>query len=850
MGKSLVIVESPAKAKTINKYLGDKFIVKSSVGHIRDIKGTENNDRFNKEKTDQQTLLAGRLGIDPYHDWSAQYGIMQGKEKVVNELKHLAKNADHIYLASDHDREGEAIAWHLRQILGGDDSRYSRVVFNEITKTAIHKAFENPGQIDMGSVNAQQTRRFLDRLVGFIVSPVLMSKITRGLSAGRVQSVAVKLIVEREREIKMFVPEEYWVLDASLSTLKQTFEMQVTTYKGKAFKPITEDEIKGDVAKLKNETFTVVKNETKPTTSRAPAPFTTSTLQQAASSKLGFGVKKTMTMAQRLYEGGHITYMRTDSTNLSQDALAMVRGFIKSRHGDAYLPEKANYFGSKENAQEAHEAIRPSDVNKSKMNLGDMEQDAVRLYELIWSQFVACQMTPALYDSASIVVEAGDYQLRAKGRTIRFDGWTKVTGQGKKTDEDKILPAVSVGDVLRLKELLPTQHFTKPAGRYSDASLVKEMEKRGIGRPSTYASIITTIQDRGYVRAENRRFFANKMGEIVTNRLEQSFGNLMDYNFTAMMESNLDKIVHNEINWKGLLDEFFKDLMDKVTLAKKPYDQGGMRPNMPVYIPLPCSKCNRPMGIRTGTSGVFLGCTGYGLEKADQCKHTVNLIPASVIAAGTDDEAELKALRERKRCVKCGTVMDSYLMDANRKVHICGDSPVCDGVEVEAGTFEIEGYKGPSVECEKCGNPMHVKLGRFGKYVACTNTECKNTRKLLRDGRIAGPRMDPIRLPESRCEKADDYYILRESETGLFMSASTYPKCRESRPPYIDELVPLRDQIPQKYQHVLDAPTHDPEGNRSTLRYSRKTLEVYVSTNSKDGKSTGWSKFFKDGKWQ
>ncbi|MBX9332423.1 type I DNA topoisomerase, partial [Serratia marcescens] len=509
MGKALVIVESPAKAKTINKYLGSDYVVKSSVGHIRDLptsgsaskkSADSTEDKAKKKvKKDEKAALVNRMGVDPYHGWKAHYEILPGKEKVVAELKSLAENADHIYLATDLDREGEAIAWHLREVIGGDDKRFSRVVFNEITKNAIQQAFKQPGELNIDRVNAQQARRFMDRVVGYMVSPLLWKKIARGLSAGRVQSVAVRLVVERERDIKAFVPEEYWELHADLLAKGETaLQMEVTHAHDKPFKPVNREQTHAAVKLLEKARYTVLDREDKPTSSKPGAPFITSTLQQAASTRLSFGVKKTMMMAQRLYEAGHITYMRTDSTNLSQDALNMVRGYIGDNFGDKYLPKAPNQYSSKENSQEAHEAIRPSDVNVLAEQLKDMEADAQKLYQLIWRQFVACQMTPAQYDSTTLTVKAGDYQLRAKGRTLRFDGWTKVMPALRKGDEDRTLPYVEIGSELDLQKLIPSQHFTKPPARYSEASLVKELEKRGIGRPSTYASIISTIQDRGY----------------------------------------------------------------------------------------------------------------------------------------------------------------------------------------------------------------------------------------------------------------------------------------------------------------------------------------------------------------
>lgn len=858
MGKALVIVESPAKAKTINKYLGNDYVVKSSVGHVRDLptsgsaaakKSAEPGKAKKAGKKDERTALVNRMGVDPYHGWQADYEILPGKEKVVSELKTLAANADHVYLATDLDREGEAIAWHLREIIGGDEGRFSRVVFNEITKNAIKQAFEKPDKLNIDRVNAQQARRFMDRVVGYMVSPLLWKKIARGLSAGRVQSVAVRLVVEREREIKAFIPEEYWELHADLQSSNAALQMQVTHFDGKPFKPVNKAQTSAAVSVLEAARYVVAEREDKPTSSKPGAPFITSTLQQAASTRLGFGVKKTMMMAQRLYEAGYITYMRTDSTNLSQDALTMARDYIASSFGNAYLPESANLYSSKENSQEAHEAIRPSDVAVLADALKDMEADAQKLYQLIWRQFVACQMTPAKYDSTTLSVNAEGYQLRAKGRTLRFEGWTKVMPALRKGDEDRTLPTVEVGEVMTLDKLLPSQHFTKPPARYSDASLVKELEKRGIGRPSTYASIISTIQDRGYVRVENRRFYAEKMGEIVTDRLEENFRELMNYDFTARMESSLDQVANNQAEWKGVLDEFFAEFSQQLEKAEMDPEVGGMRPNAMVLTTIDCPTCGRKMGIRTASTGVFLGCSGYALTPKERCKTTINMIPeAEVLNVLEGDEAETNALRARRRCGKCGTAMDSYLIDNQRKLHVCGNNPSCDGYEIENGEFRIKGYDGPVVECDKCGSDMHLKMGRFGKYMACTNEGCTNTRKILRNGEVAPPKEDPVPLPELPCEKSDAYFVLRDGAAGVFLAANTFPKSRETRAPLVEELVRFRDRLPEKLRYLADAPVEDAEGNKAVVRFSRKTKQQYVAS-EKNGKATGWSAFYVDGKW-
>jgi DNA topoisomerase-1 len=870
MGKSLVIVESPAKAKTINKYLGNDYIVKSSVGHIRDlpVSGSgstsdpkerarqaaktrkldpEEKAAYKKRKARDQ--LIARMGVDPDNDWQARYEILPGKEKVVSELKRLAKSADHVYLATDLDREGEAIAWHLRETIGGESDKYRRVVFNEITKRAIQSAFDDPGSVDTNRVNAQQARRFLDRVVGYMVSPLLWSKVARGLSAGRVQSVAVRLIVEREKEIRSFIPEEYWQLHADLTKGASAVRFETTRYQDKTYRPENETQSNEHVARLKQGEFRVARREDKPTRSRPSAPFITSTLQQAASNRMGFTVKKTMMLAQRLYEAGYITYMRTDSTNLSQDAVAGARDWISGQFGDRYLPDSPRVYGSKEGAQEAHEAIRPTEVTRKPSDISGLEKDAEKLYELIWRQFIACQMADAEFLSTSIMVANGDYGLRTRGRIIKFEGFLKAAPQSAKKDEDVALPDIKVDEVLDLAKLDPSQHFTKPAPRYTEASLVKELEKQGIGRPSTYASIISTIQDRGYVRLQNRRFYAEKMGDIVTERLTESFPNLMDFDFTARMEDELDEIAEGEEDWKKVLNDFYARFRQQLEEAEQP--DGGMRSNAPTETDIPCPSCGRNMQIRVASTGVFLGCSGYSLPPKERCKTTINLVSGDEVVSAEDDvegEGESRLLRKKRRCPKCGTAMDSYLIDEKRKLHICGNNPDCSGYEVEEGTFRIKGYDGPTLECDKCGSEMQLKTGRFGKYFGCTNTECKNTRKLLKSGEPAPPKMDPVPMPELPCQKVDDTYVLRDGASGLFLAASKFPKNRETRPPLVREIKPHRKEIDPKHDYLMDAPEKDPEGNPTVIRYSRKSKEQYVMS-EKDGKATGWSAWYENGRW-
>ena len=879
MARSLVIVESPAKAKTINRYLGKDYIVKSSVGHIRDLpvgaaaadpkaraqeaaktRRLSPEDKAEHQKRRARERLVKRMGVDPA-GWEADYQVLPGKEKVVDELTRLAAKADIIYLATDLDREGEAIAWHLREIIGGDPSRYRRVVFNEITRRAIEQAFAEPGELDMNRVNAQQARRFLDRVVGFELSPLLWAKVARGLSAGRVQSVAVRLVVEREREIRAFVPEEYWEAFADLSRAEDSAadapqRFQLVKDGEQTFRPGDAETAHNAVARLKQRTFVVKNRDDRPTRTRPSAPFITSTLQQAASTWLGYSVKKTMTMAQRLYEAGYITYMRTDSTNLGGEAVAACREYIGKQFGDSYLPEQPIRYASKKDAQEAHEAIRPSNVGTRAEMLSGMDDDAVRLYRLIWAQFLRCQMPPAEYLSTNVQVEAGEFELRIRGRILRFDGYTRVPLVEKRdaaasvasgAEDDRALPDYRVGEVLDLQELEALQHFTKPQARFSEASLVRELEKRGIGRPSTYASIISTIQDRGYVTLRSRRFHAEKIGELVTDRLIEQFKNLMDYSFTAELEQELDQVAEGKLDWRWVLNEFYGDFSSRLDEAGVAV--GGMRTNEPTDTDIPCGRCGRHMQVRNASTGVFLGCSGYSLPPKERCTNTVNLIPGDeAVDLDKDEEGESRLLRSKHRCPKCAAPMDSYLIDESRKLHICGNNPDCTGFEVEQGQFRIKGYEGPLIECDKCGADMQLKSGRFGKYFGCTAEDCRNTRKLLRSGEAAPPKADPVPMPELRCERVDDYYLLRDGASGIFLAASQFPKNRETRAPLVRELKPHANELDPKFNYLLDAPESDPEGRPAVVRYSRKDKSQYVQS-EEEGKATGWRAVFEDGRW-
>ena len=868
MSRSLVIVESATKAPTINRYLGRGYIVKSSTGHVRDlpvggrtvdprqrVQEAAKTRKLSPEKKAEYRLkrarsqLVQRMGVDPDAGWRASYEVIPGKEKVVKDLRALAARAEIIYLATDLDREGEAIAWHLMEVLGGPKERYRRVVFNEITQRAVEQAFANPGVVDEDRVNAQQARRFLDRVVGFEVSPLLWSKVARGLSAGRVQSVATRLVVDREREIRAFTPVEYWEAFADLVRAgapgSEAVRFQVVKENDADFRPTNRAAADDAVARLRERPFEVRDREERKTSTGPSAPFITSTLQQAASTRLGFSVRKTMTLAQRLYEAGHITYMRTDSTSISAEAVAAVREHIGSDYGARYLPKSPNVYASKASAQEAHEAIRPTDLAGSRAMRG-AEADQRRLYDLIWRQFVASQMTRAEYLATTVTVAAGEFELRVRGRIVQFDGYTRVHAALARGGDDTALPDFAVGETLRLHDASAVQHFTRPPPRYGEASLVRELEKRGIGRPSTYVPIVSTIQERGYVTLRNRRFHAERIGELVTDRLVENFPDLLDYSFTAGMEGDLDQVADGERAWRSLLDTFYRDFSGKLEAAR---GADGMRANTPTGTDIECATCGRTMQIRTASTGVFLGCSGYALAPKERCTNTLNLVPGDeAVDIDKDAEGESKLLRAKRKCAACGTPMDSYLIDASRKLHICGNNPDCTGFEVEAGEFRIKGYDGPVIDCDKCGAQMQLRSGRFGKYFGCTSETCKNTRKLLRSGQPAPPKADPVPMPELRCERVDDHYVLRDGAAGIFLAASQFPKHRETRPPLVSELKAHGNELDPKLAYLLDAPEADAAGNPAAVRYSRKTREQYVAT-EKNGKATGWSAHCQNGVW-
>lgn len=630
--KNLVIVESPTKAKTLQKFLGGKYQIEASMGHVRDLPKSE-------------------FGVDVVKNFEPQYIIPRDKKKRVNELKKDAKEAQHLWLATDPDREGEAIAWHLGELLKASKTspvEIKRVVFHEITESAIKEAFENPREIDLKLVDAQQARRVLDRLVGYKLSPLLWTKVKRGLSAGRVQSVALRLIVEREKEVKAFKAEEYWSIEAELeSRIKITgsrFLASLIEKDGKKLEIKNKEEADGHVNNLEKSAYSVSKVTQKEVRRFPYPPFTTSTLQQTAANKLGMSAKKTMMVAQALYEHGFITYMRTDSVNLSTEAIGAVRSYIENLIGKSYLPKMARVFKSKsKNAQEAHEAIRVTDVQMKAESLrgnSNFNKDHIRLYELIWKRFVACQMNEALMDQTTVDVQAmhhlgGDpkesssahlrgerngYLFRATGSVIKFDGWLKLYGKdAEEEDEEKkqALPKLSEGEMLELIQLLPTQHFTEPPPRYTEASLIKKLEELGIGRPSTYAPILSTIQERFYVEKIERKFIPTSLGITVTEFLMEYFSNIVDYSFTAQMEDELDEIARGEREWKPTIKAFYEPFEKKLEETEKVAKKVKMEVQLAGK---KCPECGKDLIIRIGRFGKFLACSGF-----PECKHTESL---------------------------------------------------------------------------------------------------------------------------------------------------------------------------------------------------------------------------------
>ncbi len=703
MGKSLVIVESPAKANTINKFLGSNFIVKASVGHVKDLPEKE-------------------LGVDIEHDFEPSYVTIRGRGKIIKELKRVSQDIGNIYLAPDPDREGEAIAWHIAEELKDRGKKIYRVLVNEITKKAILEAIKNPIELQRSKYEAQQARRILDRLVGYQISPLLWDKVRRGLSAGRVQSVAVRIICEREREVTTFIPREYWTIAARLKKLasEDTFEAKLAKVKGKKADVSTEAEAKEIMQNLDKADFIVSRVERKERKRYAPPPFITSKLQQEAARKLRFSAKKTMMVAQGLYEGielgeagavGLITYMRTDSARVSEGALGAVRTYISQRFGDPFLPPKPIHYKSRKGAQEAHEAIRPTSMEMGPEKVAAyLDKDKKALYQLIWDRFVASQMMPALFDQTTVEIEAKDYLLSATGSIQRFPGFMALYVEGedeeKEDDEKKVgLPELRKGERLSLLSLSPEQHFTQPPPRFSEATLVKELEERGIGRPSTYATILSTIQEKDYVRFEKGRFIPTELGALVNDLLVDSFPRILDVEFTAKMEDKLDKIEEEKVEWVRVLKQFYGPFSESVEKAKANMRDVKREGEM---TDIPCDVCGNPMVIKWGKMGQFLACCTY-----PKCKNTKDF--------SRDGE----------------------------------------------GRIVIETHEETEHRCDRCGHPMVVRNGKFGRFLACSDYPRCQTTKALTLG---------ICCPNEGC--GGELTERRTRKGKVFYGCSRYPRCQ------------------------------------------------------------------------
>ena len=784
MAKNLVIVESPAKAKTIERYLGKDYRVRASMGHVRD-------------------LPRKKLGVDIENDFRPTYTLLAGRKKAIDALKKAAVGADTIYMATDLDREGEAIAWHLCEALGLDPARAKRVVFNEITRQAVQEAFARPGSIDMDKVSAQEARRILDRLVGYKLSPLLWKKVAKGLSAGRVQSVTVRLIVEREREIRAFKAEEFWRITAHLRRPgeKQVFKALLAEVDGQKFRPGAEADAKHVGAAMRQAAYRVASVRKRRAQDRPPPPFITSDLQRAASTELRFSAKKTMFIAQHLYQGVElgaegsvalITYMRTDSRHVAPSAQAAVRDLVTQAFGADYLPDRPPVYRSRDRAQEAHEAVRPTDVARTPDSVrASLDRDEARLYELVWKRFVASQMKPAEWDVTEAEIEAAGGGRRglfkARGRVLVYDGHTRVSGVRLGKDEQE-LPSLAEGEALDLKNLEETQHFTQPPPRYSEATLVRELEKQGIGRPSTYAPIISTIQDRGYVEQEKRQFHATDLGEIVTDKLVKHFPKIMDVKFTSHMEEELDKVEEAKVESLKVIREFwepFSEALQKageeMTSAKNDvHEEAG-----------PCPECGKPLVKRFSKHGAFLGCSGY-----PDCKHTRPL------EANGEARPEPKATEHK--CDLCGGTMLLRLNRRGESFLGCANYPKCKSTlpcDAEGNPVKPE----PTGEvCEKCGAEMVVKRGRRGPFLACSAFPTGRNATPLPGEKHAGGKTaagkspggtgpgapgpaSASRPPKAKAEPTDQTcpdcgqpMLIRSGSRGRFLGCSGYPKCRHT----------------------------------------------------------------------
>ena len=654
MANNLVIVESPAKAKTIKQYLGKSYNVIASMGHVRD-------------------LPKSQLGIDIENGFEPKYITIRGKGDLLSKLKKDAKTAKKVYLATDPDREGEAISWHLAQLLEIDEASKCRITFNEITKNAVTQAIKEPRAIDIDLVNSQQARRVLDRIVGYKISPILWRKVKKGLSAGRVQSVATRMIVDREREIEGFIPEEFWTIGAVLSNNeKDLFEASLVSKNGKKIKPSSETEASKIKEELKGEVFIVEDIKTGEKKRNPSPPFTTSTLQQEASRKLNYTVKKTMVAAQRLYEGvqiaGHgtiglITYMRTDSLRISADALADARNLIRSKYSDSLLPEKANVYKTKNSAQDAHEAIRPTYVSITPADVKDqLPSDMYKVYKLIWERFVASQMKPAIYETATVDISAGNYGFRETGSKLVFKGYMSVYVEGRDDDineKDNILPPLTKGEKLELVELKNEQHFTQPPLRYTEATLIKALEEKGIGRPSTYAPTITTITTRGYVSKDKKQLLPTELGTVVTDILVEHFPDIAGAEFTADMEKRLDEIENNNINWVDILSDFYGPFSENIKKADAAIGKVKIADEESDVI---CEKCGRKMVYKMGRFGKFLACPGF-----PECRNAKPIVKET----GVD-------------CPKCGSKILEKKSKTGKVYYGCENNPKCDFMSWDA----------------------------------------------------------------------------------------------------------------------------------------------------------------------
>ncbi len=751
-GKSLVIVESPKKAKSINKFLGPNFIVKASMGHVRD-------------------LPKRKLGLDVLNGYEPSYEIMPGKKDTIGDLKKDANKAEMVYLATDPDREGEAIAWHLQQALDLPDERVRRVMFYEITEKAVKEAFNHVGPIDMDKVNAQQARRFLDRFVGYQLSPLLWSKVARNLSAGRVQSVAVRLIADREKEIRAFVSEEYWRLTANLSPQGSTsendkFDAELAEWKGEKFSATNEADARLVHTALAKAPYKVASIDETEKLDKPDAPFKTSTLQQQSVIRMRFSGKKTMKIAQELYEGidvagdgpvGLITYMRTDSLRVSDDALKGVREKIVSEYGERYLPAKPNRFAAAKQAQEAHEAIRPTDLTLVPEAIrGHLSQDQFKLYQMIYRRFVASQMMPAVFAVTNVTISASEGLFKTQGKILKFDGYRKVFPPAGK-QEDALLPSLTVGEVLTLNSLNPTQHFTQPPPRYGEAALVKALEKENIGRPSTYAPIIQTIQDRGYVEQKERRFYATELGMIVTDQLVKHFPKIMDLKFTGHMEDELDEIATAKVDMIKVLDEFYHPFQEALKEATAKMER------VQVTSDQVCPKCGAGMLVKFTKTGAFLSCSRY-----PECNGT----------RAADGSPRAEAVETDHMCLKCGKPL--VIRQSKRGPFMsCSGYPACK----ESYNIDESGNPVPSkIEtdhvCEKCGKPMALRQGSRGSFLGCTGyPKCRNTKPVDEKG-------EPVKTVEInvKCEKCGGPMGLKTGRRGGFLGCLNYPKCRSTAP--------------------------------------------------------------------